>query len=309
MPHSSRQLPPPIPIRSSTATSSTTIPSVLNEAIQEGNRHLGMAAADHLEHLCRELLQHHAPILWSRLDTYGPDTERMQKHWINQLLTLATRCCATVEPNVRNGDLLDIRPYSKIKVIPGGSYRDCAYLSGVVFRKTVSHKQMAREIDNPRIMLLSGGIEFTRTENRIASLDTLFEQEDKYMEILVGKILKLKPDILMAGRSVSRRAQELLLKAGVVLVQQVKTNLLSRISRQTGATIISSTDHVMNQFGAKVLGSCRRFRLVTFRDNETWIDQLPPDAQLEEGEIPDDSLMGKKSIRDLLLDPTLSNQE
>lgn len=113
---------------------------------------------------------------------------------------------------------------------------------------------MAKEISNPRIMLLSGGIEFTRSENQIASLDTLLEQEEKYMEILVGKILKLNPNVLLVGKSVSRKAQELLLRARVVLIQHVKTTLMSRISRQTGATIISSTDHVMNQFDESVLG-------------------------------------------------------
>ena len=40
-------------------------------------------------------------------------------------------------------------------------------------------------------------------EHRIASLDTLLEQEDKYIEILVGKILKLEPDLLMVGKGVS----------------------------------------------------------------------------------------------------------
>ena len=78
---------------------------------------------------------------------------------------------------------------------------------------------MAKVLENPRIMLLSGSIEFTRTENKIASLDTLVEQEEKYTEILVGKILKVKPDVLMVGRSVSRLAQELLLKHGIVLLQ------------------------------------------------------------------------------------------
>ena len=108
------------------------MPPAGTEAVREGNHHLDMAAAEHLEHLCSELLQHHAPMLWNDLGS-----EIMKKHWINQLLTLATRYCATVEPNVRDGDLLDIRPYCKIKVIPGGIYSDCAYLSGVVFRKTV----------------------------------------------------------------------------------------------------------------------------------------------------------------------------
>jgi len=117
-------------------------------------------------------------------------------------------------------------------------------------------------------MLLSGGIEYTRTENRIASLDTLLEAEEKYMEILVDKIALLKPDILIVGRAVSRQAQELLTKKGIVLLQHVKLELMQRIARQTGAKILSNTDHVMNQFGESVLGECQRFRLLTFRDHE-----------------------------------------
>ena len=180
-------------------------------------------------------------------------------------------------------------------------------MSGVLFRKTLSHKRTAKEISNPRIMLLSGGIEFTRTENRIASLDTMLEQEGKYMEILVGKILKLQPDILMVGRSVSRKAQELLLKANVVLLQHVKSTLLSRISRQTGATIISSTDHIMNQFGAHVLGKCHRFRFIVARDNEVWTDgdnDIPP----IHSKI---NVVGKnqRNIRALLEDDELPNHE
>jgi hypothetical protein len=46
---------------------------------------------------------------------------------------------------------------------------------------------------NPKIMLLAGGIEFQRAEIKLSSMDTLIEQEDKYMEILVEKIMSLKP--------------------------------------------------------------------------------------------------------------------
>jgi 1-phosphatidylinositol-3-phosphate 5-kinase len=265
----------------------------IQDQVREGNRLLGVIAANHLQAVAEDLLHLHAPLLWK-------DATSVDKHnWINKLLSLATRCCATVHPNVKQGDLLDIRPYVKIKVIPGGSFRDCAYLSGVLFRKTVSHKKMAREILNPTLMLLSGGIEFTRTENRIASLETLFEQEEKYTEILVGKILKLKPDILLVGRSVSRRAQELLLSAGVVLLQHIKASLLSRIARQTGAIVISSTDHIMNQFGIKVLGKCHRFRLATFRDNENWVDST---VELQSGSL-------ARSIETMLATENLSNHE
>ncbi len=121
---------------------------------------------------------------------------------------------STVDPDVRNGDSLDIRPYVKIKVIPGntllrlihqfsnckflgGTTSECTYIDGVVFRKNVSHKKMASDgtKTNPKILLLAGGIEFQRAEIKLSSMDTLIEQEDKYMEILVEKIMSLKPGI------------------------------------------------------------------------------------------------------------------
>ena len=267
--------------------------SSMDSSWEEGHRHLGRTAANHLELVAESLLQAHAPLLWNQLPN-----DAARQEWIHQLLTLATRSCATVEPNVQQGDLLDIRPYCKLKVIPGGEPRDCAYLSGVLFRKTVSHKRMAKELRNPTILLLSGGIEFTRAENRIASLETLFEQESKYMEILVGKILKLQPSLVLVGKSVSRRAQELLLQHNVVLIQQVKVSLLNRIARQTGGTVISGTDHIMNQFGAKVLGKCCRFRLVTFRDNELWADASIGDED-----------EGPRVISDVLEDEKISAHE
>lgn len=236
-------------------------------SIQEGNQRLGEIATRHLERMCLDLLKSDAPLLCTEVEAAAaaaasqtpllPECQRRSwdlQDWIDIILTLATRCCASVRPNVKEGDLLDVRPYSKVKVIPGGQPSDCACFSGIIFQKNVSHKSMARELLHPRIMLLSGGIEYTRTENRIASLQTLLEQEEKYMEILVNKIVGLKPDVLLVGRAVSRRAQELLLASSVVLVQHVKPALMQRVSRQTGATILSSTDHVMNQFGTSVLG-------------------------------------------------------
>jgi hypothetical protein len=212
--------------------------------------HLGMVAADHLEKLGWELLQTDGPGLLKEIKqtcaASNSDETKLRDLWVDTLMTLATRCCATVEPDVKNGDLLDIRPYCKVKTIPGGSVLDSVYMSGVVFHKNVSHKKMARAIQNAKIMMLSGGIEYTRSENQIASLDALLEQEERYMEIIVSKMFKLKPDVLIVGKSVCRKAQELLLRANIVLIQYVKPSLMSRIARQTGATVLSSIDHVMN---------------------------------------------------------------
>ena len=75
---------------------------------------------------------------------------------------------------------------------------------------------------NPRILLLAGGIDFQRADARMSSLDTLIEQEDQYLKILVEKIMSLKPDIILVGKAVARRAQELLYDYPVAILQNVK---------------------------------------------------------------------------------------
>lgn len=82
---------------------------------------------------------------------------------------------------------------------------------------------------SPRLILLAGGIEFQRTDTKLSSMDTLIEQEDKYMEILVDKIMSMKPDIILVGKSVARKAQELLCGHNVIVMQNVKLNLLEKI--------------------------------------------------------------------------------
>ncbi len=58
------------------------------------------------------------------------------------------------------------------------------YVDGVVFRKNVIRKDMKRIVERPRLLLLSGGIEFHRDEGRLSSFDTLLEQVNYIIIIL-----------------------------------------------------------------------------------------------------------------------------
>ena len=129
---------------------------------------------------------------------------------------------------------------------------------------------------NPRILLLAGGIDFQRTDARLSSLDTLIEQENRYMEILVEKIMFLRPDIILVGKAVARRAQELLCEHKVAVMQNVKPQLLERISRMTGAVMLPSTDHMIQQYGEECLGTCGYFWLRSIQDNPEKIDSTRP---------------------------------
>lgn len=71
----------------------------------------------------------------------------------------------------------------------------------------------------------------------------------------------MKPDIVLVHKSVSRIAQELFNRMGVTLVLNVKTSVLERIARCTGAEILTSVDAHM---GKPVLGTCQQFYVENF---------------------------------------------
>jgi 1-phosphatidylinositol-3-phosphate 5-kinase len=71
----------------------------------------------------------------------------------------------------------------------------------------------------------------------------------------------MKPDLVLVQKSVSRIAQELFNLMGVTLVLNVKASVLERISRCTGAEILTSVDAHM---GKPVLGTCQQFYVEHF---------------------------------------------
>ncbi|KAK1939372.1 putative 1-phosphatidylinositol-3-phosphate 5-kinase FAB1C [Phytophthora citrophthora] len=147
---------------------------------------------------------------------------------------------------------------SKKKEEPSYNFK---WLAGTVCHKHLSHKQMARQVVNPRILLFACGISYDRSNGtgRMSSLDTLLEQEKSYMAILVDKISALEPDVIFVEKTVSRYAQELLCERKISIVLNVKSEMLYRIARHTGAEVLTSVDHVDKVNSAKVIGSCRSF--------------------------------------------------
>lgn len=139
------------------------------------------------------------------------------------------------------------------------------WIAGTLCRKHLSHKQMARQVSNPRILLFACGISYDRSAGagRLNSLDTLLEQEKSYMSILVDKITALQPDVIFVERTVSRYAQELLRARRVGIVLNVKFEILERISRHTGAALLTSVDHVDKTKADEVVGTCRSFLVKT----------------------------------------------
>eukprot|EP00941_MAST-03F_sp_MAST-3F-sp1_P003807 g3807.t1 len=187
-----------------------------------------------------------------------------EDEWADTLLRLAQAAVARVDPHVHIGDHLDISEYVRIKIVPGGDRHQCCVVNGAVFKKNLAHRGMRSFIEAPRILLLKGSVEFERLGGALTSLDILLEQEEKYVQILVNKLCSLKPDLLVVSRHVSKVGQDLLLKAGVSLVLNVKVKIIDWLARITGARALRYSDHVDKADPTRTLGTCGLFRLHQF---------------------------------------------
>lgn len=182
--------------------------------------------------------------------------------WEDALIPILLKATDDVDPDVQGGDDIDIRNYVKLKKIPGGKPGDTAYISGLVFTKNVALKSMARSYSNPKILIITFALEYARYEQHFLSLDPVIRQEKEYLSNLVGRIAALKPDVLLAQRNISGLALELLEKAKITTIFNVKSSVLEAVSRCTQASVAHSMDKLTSQ--SDPFGRCDSFEVKTF---------------------------------------------
>ena len=199
--------------------------------------------------------------------------------WEQALVPILLRATDDVDPDVQAGDDIDIRNYVKLKKIVGGRPGDTAYISGLIFTKNVALKSMSRLVMGPQILVVTFAIEYARHEQHFMSLDPVIRQEREYLANLVNRIAALKPDVLLAQKNVSGLALELLDKAGIATIFNVKSSVLEAVSRCTQTRIVHSMDKLSTQNGQ--LGTCESFEIKTFvsdgkRKTYVYLSGCPP---------------------------------
>ena len=213
---------------------------------------LNPASLQHVKKLFRQLLQ----------DAMIPNPAS----WERVLIPILDKCADDVDPDIRNGDDMDIRHWVKLKRIPGGKPGDTAYVHGVVFTKNLALKSMPRKIRNPRIVIITFPLEYQRhPEQHFMSLQPVIEQEKEYLRMVVNRILNLEPHVLLVEKSVAGLALQYLSEANVAVAYNVKPSVLEAVARIVDMPVISSMD--MLSLGARV-GVSESFEVKTFVNNE-----------------------------------------
>lgn len=182
------------------------------------------------------------------------------KGWASLVAELASAAAGALSlPALTATANTDPRCHIQVKRILGPhNASDSVMIDGIVLEKSVLHKRMRTDVQQPRILALGGALEYARPSSKLSSFDALIEQEKEYLRGVVNRLLEVQPDVLLVERGIARYAQDLLLEAGVSVVINVQPDLLQRIVQCTGGQMVGPAEAV----GAQCVGACKVFQMI-----------------------------------------------
>ncbi|KAK8132508.1 phosphatidylinositol-4-phosphate 5-Kinase [Apiospora kogelbergensis] len=211
---------------------------------------LNPASLLHVRKLLRQLLE----------DTNVPNANA----WEKALIPILLKCTTSVDPDIERGDDIDIRHYVKLKKIPGGRPGDTSYVSGVIFTKKLALKSMPRRMTGPPVVIVGFPIEYRRHAQHFLSLQPVIDEEKEFLRRIVDRLLALRPQLILAEKSVSGLALQYLAEANVAVAYNVKPSVLSAVARCLDTPIISSIDMLSLPTGRLGVGKAASFEVKTF---------------------------------------------
>lgn len=131
--------------------------------------------------------------------------------WSDLMCKLALEAVRTVAQDEPGGvKTVDIKRYARVEKVPGGEIEQSRVLNGVMVNKDITHPNMRRRIQNPRIVLLDCPLEYKKGESQ-TNMEFSKESdwaraqdiEDEQVKALVDKILEFKPDLVITEKGVS----------------------------------------------------------------------------------------------------------
>ena len=137
----------------------------------------------------------------------------------------------------------------KIEKKDGAVVEESSLVEGVIVDKERVHPGMPSEFKDAKIALVNSPIEVKETEVdaeiRItdpAQMQAFIEQEENMVKEMVQKIADSGANVLFAQKGIDDLAQHYLAKADIMAVRRVKKSDIEKLSRATGATVISNLD-------------------------------------------------------------------
>lgn len=146
------------------------------------------------------------------------------------------------------------KDHIKIEKKEGAAVDDSTLVQGVIIDKERVHPGMPKKVENAKIALLNCPIEVKETEVdaeiRItdpSQMQAFIEQEEQMIRDMVDKIVSTGANVLFCQKGIDDLAQHYLAKAGVLAVRRVKKSDMEKLSKATGASIVTNIEDLSEE--------------------------------------------------------------
>ena len=136
----------------------------------------------------------------------------------------------------------------KVEKKTGGSLHDTRLVQGIVIDKEVAHSGMPKKIQGAKIVLLNFALEIEKTKSdsklNISSPDQMqnfLNEEEKMLESMVNRISASGANVVLCQKGIDDIVQHYLAKEGIIAVKRIKESDMSKLSKATGARIVTNT--------------------------------------------------------------------
>ena len=132
---------------------------------------------------------------------------------------------------------------------PGKSVAETQLINGLIIDKEVVHPGMPKRIENAKIALLNCPLEIEKTEFsaeiRIrdpSQMKAFLDEEARMLKGMVDNIAATGANVVFCQKGIDDMAQYFLAKKGILAVRRVKKSDMEKLSRATGARIVTNID-------------------------------------------------------------------
>jgi archaeal chaperonin len=137
----------------------------------------------------------------------------------------------------------------KVEKKTGGSIKDSSLIGGIILDKEVAHSGMPKRIEGARIALVNSALEIEKPEfdakisiSNPAQIQQFLDEETSMLKGMVDRVLESGANVLVCQKGIDDVAQHYLAKAGVLSVRRVKESDMVKLTKATGARMVTGLD-------------------------------------------------------------------
>lgn len=139
--------------------------------------------------------------------------------------------------------------YIKIVEKEGGTLEETELINGVILEKERVHQSMPNKIKDTRMLLANFGLEISDKELGVQihlddpnNLRSFIEGRKKAVLKTIEKIITTGAKVFFTQKNIDDFAQYYLAKAGIMAVRRIKKSDLEKLSKATGANLLSNQE-------------------------------------------------------------------